>query len=198
MTLSEPINYSQDALRPRSPSGAEHRETALPEVEGKASDAHAPSVTLLLHGAERHATPLLGPTPSTLILQIGRGFQSPLSDDLTPQTDLSTPIANREVLSPLTEDYQTPSHLAANLAEKIMKNHAYQDGNKRTALLAAECRLILPNFLPPYFTARFSTFYYVCDYPISKNHSSCHSESRTFWCYKTFSRWLSGLASVLG
>lgn len=28
--------------------------------------------------------------------------------------------------------------LAANLAEKIMKNHAYQDGNKRTALLAAD------------------------------------------------------------
>jgi len=28
--------------------------------------------------------------------------------------------------------------LAAHLAEKIMKNHAYQDGNKRTALLAAD------------------------------------------------------------
>ncbi|KAF4627335.1 hypothetical protein G7Y89_g10824 [Cudoniella acicularis] len=28
--------------------------------------------------------------------------------------------------------------LAANLAEKIMKNHAYQDGNKRTALVAAD------------------------------------------------------------
>ncbi|CAL5866403.1 uncharacterized protein PFLUO_LOCUS611 [Penicillium psychrofluorescens] len=28
--------------------------------------------------------------------------------------------------------------LAANLAEKIMKNHAVQDGNKRTALLAAD------------------------------------------------------------
>ncbi|OJJ42426.1 hypothetical protein ASPZODRAFT_137334 [Penicilliopsis zonata CBS 506.65] len=28
--------------------------------------------------------------------------------------------------------------LAANLAEKIMKNHAFQDGNKRTALLAAD------------------------------------------------------------
>ncbi|EEQ33524.1 hypothetical protein McanMca71_004700 [Microsporum canis] len=28
--------------------------------------------------------------------------------------------------------------LAANLAEKIMRNHAYQDGNKRTALLAAD------------------------------------------------------------
>ncbi|PVH74071.1 hypothetical protein DL98DRAFT_605784, partial [Cadophora sp. DSE1049] len=28
--------------------------------------------------------------------------------------------------------------LAGNLAEKIMKNHAYQDGNKRTALVAAD------------------------------------------------------------
>ncbi|EFR02265.1 hypothetical protein MGYG_05266 [Nannizzia gypsea CBS 118893] len=28
--------------------------------------------------------------------------------------------------------------LAANLSGKIMKNHAYQDGNKRTALVAAD------------------------------------------------------------
>jgi death-on-curing family protein len=28
--------------------------------------------------------------------------------------------------------------LAASLSEKIMKNHAYQDGNKRTALVAAD------------------------------------------------------------
>jgi death-on-curing family protein len=28
--------------------------------------------------------------------------------------------------------------LAANLAEKFMKNHAFQDGNKRTALVAAD------------------------------------------------------------
>lgn len=28
--------------------------------------------------------------------------------------------------------------LAAALSEKVMKNHAYQDGNKRTALLAAD------------------------------------------------------------
>ncbi|KAK2746004.1 hypothetical protein FQN55_005826 [Onygenales sp. PD_40] len=28
--------------------------------------------------------------------------------------------------------------LAANLAEKIMKNHAFMDGNKRTALIAAD------------------------------------------------------------
>jgi death-on-curing family protein len=28
--------------------------------------------------------------------------------------------------------------LAANLSEKIMKNHAFQDGNKRAALVAAD------------------------------------------------------------
>lgn len=28
--------------------------------------------------------------------------------------------------------------LAANLSKKIIKNHAYQDGNKQTALLAAD------------------------------------------------------------
>ncbi|KAK2731174.1 hypothetical protein FQN57_003546, partial [Myotisia sp. PD_48] len=28
--------------------------------------------------------------------------------------------------------------LAANLSEKIMKNHDFQDGNKRTALMAAD------------------------------------------------------------
>ena len=33
--------------------------------------------------------------------------------------------------------------LAANLAEKIMKNHIYQDGNKRTALLAADMFLMV-------------------------------------------------------
>lgn len=36
--------------------------------------------------------------------------------------------------------------LAANLAEKIMKNHAYQDGNKRTALLAADMFLKINGF----------------------------------------------------
>ncbi|MCJ1364117.1 hypothetical protein MMC16_003226 [Acarospora aff. strigata] len=41
-----------------------------------------------------------------------------------------------------TLSYGRPSqhnvfYLAANLAEKIMLNHAYQDGNKRTALLTA-------------------------------------------------------------
>lgn len=38
--------------------------------------------------------------------------------------------------------------LAANLAEKIMKNHAYQDGNKRTALLAADMFLKINGYQP--------------------------------------------------
>lgn len=50
VTLGESIEYSQDALHPRSPSEAEHRKTALPEIEGKASDAQAPSATLLPRG----------------------------------------------------------------------------------------------------------------------------------------------------
>ncbi|KAJ5715409.1 DOC family protein [Penicillium malachiteum] len=36
--------------------------------------------------------------------------------------------------------------LAANLAEKLMKNHAFQDGNKRTALVAADMFLKLNGF----------------------------------------------------
>lgn len=43
--------------------------------------------------------------------------------------------------SPINIDYYEPQanlfQLAANLAEKIMKNHSYQDGNKRTAYVAA-------------------------------------------------------------
>lgn len=36
--------------------------------------------------------------------------------------------------------------LAANLAEKIMTNHAYQDGNKRTGLVAADMFLRLNGY----------------------------------------------------
>ncbi|RAL09230.1 type II toxin-antitoxin system death-on-curing family toxin [Aspergillus homomorphus CBS 101889] len=36
--------------------------------------------------------------------------------------------------------------LAANLAEKLMKNHAFLDGNKRTALLAADMFLKLNGY----------------------------------------------------
>ncbi|KAF2497352.1 hypothetical protein BU16DRAFT_559103 [Lophium mytilinum] len=45
------------------------------------------------------------------------------------------------VQSPININYYTTQQnmfqLAAKLSEKIMKNHAFQDGNKRTALLAA-------------------------------------------------------------
>ena len=37
--------------------------------------------------------------------------------------------------------------LAASLSEKIMKNHAYQDGNKRTALVAADMFLKINGFI---------------------------------------------------
>ncbi|KAF1358394.1 DOC family protein [Lizonia empirigonia] len=64
----------------------------------------------------------------------------------------STVIANAQptqpallesvVQSPLNIKYYNNQHnlfqLAASLSEKIMKNHAYQDGNKRTALMAAD------------------------------------------------------------
>jgi death-on-curing family protein len=44
--------------------------------------------------------------------------------------------------SPIDMEHYTKEEdvfqLAANLAEKIMRNHAFQDGNKRTALVAAD------------------------------------------------------------
>jgi len=43
--------------------------------------------------------------------------------------------------------------LAANLSEKIMKNHAYQDGNKRTALVAADMFLKINGYKTPKSTA---------------------------------------------
>ncbi len=50
-----------------------------------------------------------------------------------------------------TLSYGPPSqhtlfYLAANVAEKIMLNHAYQDGNKRTALLTAGAFLRLNGY----------------------------------------------------
>ncbi|KAH8772435.1 hypothetical protein F5882DRAFT_505910 [Hyaloscypha sp. PMI_1271] len=49
------------------------------------------------------------PPPSTPVRQIGRGSQSPLSNDQTPHTALFTPTVDREVLSPLTEGNRTAS-----------------------------------------------------------------------------------------
>ncbi|KAK7539836.1 DOC family protein [Phyllosticta citribraziliensis] len=53
-------------------------------------------------------------------------------------------------LSPVnTHSYEEQTdvfHLAAILAQKIMKNHAFQDGNKRTALIAADIFLQMNGF----------------------------------------------------
>jgi hypothetical protein len=88
---------------PPLPGRAEQRETALPEIDRDASNDQATSAPSFPHGTEPQQTTLPGPAPSTPVRQIGRGFQSPLSDDQTPYTALFTPTVDGEVLSPLTE-----------------------------------------------------------------------------------------------
>jgi len=105
VALDKLTEDSETTVRPPSPSGAEQREIALPEIDGKASNDQATLAPSLLHGTEP-APPL-----STPVRQIGRGSQSPLSDDQTPHTALFTPIVDREVLSPLTKGDRTASSL---------------------------------------------------------------------------------------
>jgi hypothetical protein len=122
MTLDKPTEDREIAVRPPLPSGAEQRETALPEIDGNASNDQATSAPALPHGTEPQQTALPGPAPSTPVRQIGRGSQSPLSDDQTPHTALFTPTVDREVLSPLTEDDRTaspPDKVEMTLAERI-------------------------------------------------------------------------------
>jgi hypothetical protein len=110
ITLDGSTEDSQTTCIPPFLINAEQRETALPEINGKASDAQAPSAPSLSHGTKPHETALSGPTPSTPVRQIGRGFQSPLSDQTAiTNTALFTPTINGEVLSPLTEDDRTAS-----------------------------------------------------------------------------------------
>lgn len=61
---------------------------------------------------------------------------------VNPNAQPTQPIMlDSAVQSPMNIKYYTNQQnvfqLAASLSEKIMKNHAYQDGNKRTALVAA-------------------------------------------------------------
>jgi hypothetical protein len=102
VALDKPTEDSEKTVRPPSPSGAEQRETALPEIDGKASNDQATSAPSLPHGTEPAP-------PSTPVRQIGRGSQSPLSDDQTPHTALFTPTVDGEVLLPLTEGDRTAS-----------------------------------------------------------------------------------------
>ena len=122
VALDKPTEDSEITVRPPLPSGAEQRETALPEIDGKASNDQATSAPSFPHGTEPQETTLLGLTPSTPERQIGRGFQSPLSDDQTPHTALFTPIVDGEVLSPLTEGDRTaspPDKVEMTLLERI-------------------------------------------------------------------------------
>ncbi|CZR68400.1 uncharacterized protein PAC_18299 [Phialocephala subalpina] len=64
-TLDQPTEDIQTTVSPPSPSAPELRDTALPEIDGKASDAQAPSAPSLPHVAEPHETTLPDPTPST-------------------------------------------------------------------------------------------------------------------------------------
>ena len=62
---------------------------------------------------------------------------------VNPNAQPTQPIMlGSAVQSPMNIKYYTNQQnvfqLAASLSEKIMKNHAYQDGNKRTALIAAD------------------------------------------------------------
>jgi hypothetical protein len=109
--LDKSTEGGQTTTRPSSLSGAEQRETALPETDRTASEDQATSNPSLLCETEPQETTKPDPIPSTPVRQIGRGFQSPLSDDQTstPHTTLFTPTVNGEVPSPLTEDDQTAS-----------------------------------------------------------------------------------------
>jgi hypothetical protein len=112
VALDKPTENSKITVRPPLPSGAEQRETALPEIDGNASNDQTTPAPSLPHGTEPQQTTLPGPTPTTPVRQIGREFQSPLSDDqtATPHTALFTPTVNGDVLlSPLTEDDRTAS-----------------------------------------------------------------------------------------
>ena len=122
VALDKPTKGRENTVRPPLPSGAEQRETTLPEIDGKASNDQATSAPSLPHRTEPQEITLPGPTPSTPVRQISRGFQSPLSDDETPHTALFTPIINREVLSPLTEGDRTsspPDKVEMTLLERI-------------------------------------------------------------------------------
>ncbi|RDL40956.1 Uncharacterized protein BP5553_00935 [Venustampulla echinocandica] len=64
---------------------------------------------------------------NTFVYKIAQPSQAPM-----PESAVNSPI-NIDYYESQTNLFQ----LAANLAEKIMKNHSYQDENKRTAYVAA-------------------------------------------------------------
>ncbi|KAE8441969.1 hypothetical protein EG329_004136 [Mollisiaceae sp. DMI_Dod_QoI] len=106
VALDQTNTDDQITGRPSSPNAIELGDSALPEIDGKGSDAQASLNNPSPHVTELHETIMPDPTPSTPAGKISKRFQSPISNDqtATPQTAVFTPIVNGGLLSPLTED----------------------------------------------------------------------------------------------
>ncbi|CAI7641284.1 unnamed protein product [Penicillium glandicola] len=85
------------------------------------------------------ATPMPRFLTMLQIRSLHRRFTVPCAP-LTQQSMLESAV-NAPVNPNHYEEDHNVFRLAAILAERIMKNHAFQDGNKRTALLAADMLL---------------------------------------------------------
>lgn len=74
-----------------------------------------------------------------------------------PSSTVEPPVLGSVVHSPMNIKHYAKEddvfQLAANLAEKIMKDHAFQDGNKRTALLAADMFLKINGYYLFWYSA---------------------------------------------
>jgi death-on-curing family protein len=71
------------------------------------------------------------------ILRLHGRYVYPSATPTQPTLLDSAAYAPLNTLSYGPPSQHNPFYLAANLAEKIMQNHPYRDGNKRTALLTA-------------------------------------------------------------
>jgi hypothetical protein len=110
VAIDDSTENSQTTCLPSLPGEVEQRETALLEIDGKASEAQA---ICLPQNTGPHETTLSSPPLSTPVRQIDKRLQSPFSDDqtVTLNTTIFTPTVSRDVLSPLTEDDRTASPL---------------------------------------------------------------------------------------
>ena len=80
------------------------------------------------------------------ILRLHCQYIRPSALPIQPILLASAAEAPLNTLSYGPPEQHTAFYLAANLAEKIMLNHAFQDGNKRTALLTAATFLRLNGY----------------------------------------------------
>ncbi|TVY15624.1 hypothetical protein LARI1_G009016 [Lachnellula arida] len=154
-----PDESTQDGrtIRPSSPSEVEQQETALPEIDGEASGNQAAPTPFSPCEIVPQETTLPESALFTPVQQVGRGFQSPISEDqsATPHTVLFSPIGNGEVLSPLTEDGRSASSLdkvETTLLERALASpsrtgpqHAYNAAPTRAQEFKEERILVTDN-----------------------------------------------------